>query len=1107
VAVVATRGGGGGADEVQLSMAHPPRAVAGDDAVVAVGSRLALDGSGSTDADGDALTYRWRLEALPETSQASLAGDTTPAPALTPDVAGDYRVALVVSDGARQSAADTLVVRAVSGTPLAHLAITPGTGGTVAAAAGSPEEGTASLDVPAGGVAETMLVALAAADPPDGLRFGQEPVGSVYDLSPEGTAFSAPAVLTLPVPPGEDPAGLRIGVWDAAAGRWQPLETAIEGDFASARLAHLSRYALFHGGASTVRIVNAQQEDASDLPVTVTYVQGPVPEPGAEQPVRGPQPAMTTELRRGESVTVDLVPGRYQFVVGYPRPQPGVANSLWFAVPVLTGGADDGAVDQTISVGDRGATSDNRVTNDSIVFPGRTAVTGSNLRPVLDCAAAVPAGVTVTAPTAAQAGAAASPVTAALSPQDAAGVRAWEIGPVKTAQLAAEGITFAASAADPEGDTLRFVWTWRSADGTSRSPATAPSPARLERTWADTAGAAARTGRTHVYLTAYDDLGLFSECRWSVAVTGNAAPFVDVVVDDRVIDFGRLDAVRASALTAPANPPVDLCSYAGGATPLKGLPTLPSSLHENPTQYPAGMTCVSVIVADADLDLSSLRSDPLRGGLVLPEPLFGRGTLYSATGDLLDTREGLAAYNAQLLASADAGLLPNQPHTVRGAAVAPVEPVPAGATPREVPYVVSFTQGGAGGAPPLAAGQTVTSTSNPNGAVPTGQVIEVLVRHGSWAEGTATGYAVLMNVAEGFADPRVTRTIAPLAVGGTQVAVISGIGQTLPYLWEAPDDPDAAGSLHDRRHEDPWTIPRGGTVQLEARVADGWSVEQRVFGLVAFPTPWARISVLKTVLEGEGGTCPGAKRIEVEEATEVTYCFVITNESDSGISLAALTVTDGVVGVSGVGGLGVVTGDPTAVLAPGDWMVLTVTMVPDGEAGDEIVNTVEVSADPVTPGGTPLPDLLRPTATDTATVVLTEEEVEETTEPTSGTDGDDTSATGSTRPPDRYVSWYAPKIGWAPVFVTTQTEFDGDSASCSYPGGGLDCTVILEKVQLLPGSFASATDAVDATCSQMSGFHRLQGEIYFGMPMGVYQGGRHNIETIGGCPNAAWPAP
>lgn len=90
----------------------PPVAEAGPAQTVAVGSRVVLNGSGSSDPNGDALRYQWSLTARPAGSAATLRVRTDPGTDFVADLEGIYIVSLVVNDGKGDSAGSTVTVTA-----------------------------------------------------------------------------------------------------------------------------------------------------------------------------------------------------------------------------------------------------------------------------------------------------------------------------------------------------------------------------------------------------------------------------------------------------------------------------------------------------------------------------------------------------------------------------------------------------------------------------------------------------------------------------------------------------------------------------------------------------------------------------------------------------------------------------------------------------------------------------------------------------------------------------------------------------------------------------------------------------------------------------------
>ena len=106
---------GSSIDSIVVSVINPnaaPVANAGTNQNVATPSSVTLNGSASSDANGDTLTFAWTLVSEPDGSSITLSNATTVSPTFTANVDGVYIFSLVVNDGQVDSAGITVSVTA-----------------------------------------------------------------------------------------------------------------------------------------------------------------------------------------------------------------------------------------------------------------------------------------------------------------------------------------------------------------------------------------------------------------------------------------------------------------------------------------------------------------------------------------------------------------------------------------------------------------------------------------------------------------------------------------------------------------------------------------------------------------------------------------------------------------------------------------------------------------------------------------------------------------------------------------------------------------------------------------------------------------------------------
>ena len=137
-----------------------PLANAGIDQTVMFSDSITVDGSASSDADNDALTYRWTINTQPAGSNLSnnLADLTTDQLMFQADVTGEYVFQLIVNDGMIDSLPKTVMVTDIADNVVAQAVEQPLEEASVAT---DPEPSTNPENTTAQSIADTAILLLA----------------------------------------------------------------------------------------------------------------------------------------------------------------------------------------------------------------------------------------------------------------------------------------------------------------------------------------------------------------------------------------------------------------------------------------------------------------------------------------------------------------------------------------------------------------------------------------------------------------------------------------------------------------------------------------------------------------------------------------------------------------------------------------------------------------------------------------------------------------------------------------------------------------------------------------------------------------------------------
>jgi hypothetical protein len=554
---------------------------------VTVGTLTTLDGSASTDADRDALTYTWTLFSKPTNSTATLSSTATPKPTFTPDLAGAYVTSLVVNDGKVSSStvAVTVTASTANSAPVANA----GTNQNVTVGALTTLDGSASTDADRDALTYTWTLM-------------SKPTGSASALS----STSSPKPTFTP-----DVAGSYSATLIVNDGKVNSFPAVVSVTASAANSAPVANAGINQNVTlpAIVTLDGSASSDANRDPLNYKWalVTKPAGSSAALSSTISAKPTFTADIAGSYVASLIVNDGLIDSTVTTTTVTAAVANSA----PVANAGINQNVTVGTLTTLDGSASTD--ADRDALTYTwtllskptGSTATLSSTNSPKPTFTPDL-AGAYVTSLVVNDSKVTSSTVAVTVTASTANSAPVANAGTNQSVTTGAVVTLTGSGSTDANNNTLTYLWTWASKPTNSTAALTSATTASPAFT-ADLAG-------TYVANLVVNDGIVNSSNVGSVTITAsnlNAAPVANAGTAQTVARVnGTITVTLSGTGSTDANNDPLTYKWTIAYQPTGSTATLSSATASSPTftATVAGVYVFSLVVNDGKVDSSAVAS-------------------------------------------------------------------------------------------------------------------------------------------------------------------------------------------------------------------------------------------------------------------------------------------------------------------------------------------------------------------------------------------------------------------------------------------------------------------------------------------------------------------